>query len=215
MLPENFVWTRYGTESGESMGSILARKERERLATGGRFLWGIGNSVGPSVRRLLDVHRGIDPFVVFSPMLAAPKQADVTPGRVSVWTSAVGIDGRDWEIPEGVWVTSRASAGAREKLRHYALVCQVERPLVPQEGGPRFSITDLRNFASGNPVGASQVTSVVSRQGCSGGGSYIASLIAQLVYPFVVELGDPRPADAPQVPRRGTRQLTFEAGLAP
>ena len=40
MLPSHFVWTRYGTESGESMGAILARKERERIAAAGCFLWG-------------------------------------------------------------------------------------------------------------------------------------------------------------------------------
>lgn len=213
MLPDNFVWTRYGTESGETMGSILARKERERVATGGRFLWGIGNSVGPSVRRLLDAHRGVDPYVVFSPMLAAPKQIDVAPSRVCVWTSAVGIDGHDWVIPEGVRVTSRTGSGAREKQRHYALVCRVDHPLVPQEDGPRFSITDLRNFASGNPVGASQVTSVVSRQGQTNGGSYVAALVARLDYPFVVELHDPCAEGGAAPARRGVHQMALEVGV--
>jgi hypothetical protein len=44
-LPEAFVWTRFGTEAGQTIDRILARKEAERIANGGLFLWGIGNSV--------------------------------------------------------------------------------------------------------------------------------------------------------------------------
>jgi hypothetical protein len=52
-LPEAFCWTKYGAEAGEAASSILRRKELERLATGGIFLWGIGNAIGPSLEQLL------------------------------------------------------------------------------------------------------------------------------------------------------------------
>ena len=99
-LPEYFVWTRYGTESGEAVESILARKEHERQAAGGMFLWGIGNSVAPSVRKLLVSLKGRDPYVVFSPMLAAPRAVDVSPAEVVAWQSARGIDEQEWEMPD-------------------------------------------------------------------------------------------------------------------
>ena len=114
-LPDYFVWTRYGTESGEAAESILSRKERERQAADGLFLWGVGNSVAPSVRKLLAHLRGRDPEVVFSPMLAAPRAIDVSPAEVVAWRSARGIDDRDWEMPEGTLVTSRTGPGGARK----------------------------------------------------------------------------------------------------
>ena len=47
LLPDLFCWTKYGTEAGEDIGAILERKESERLASGGTFLWGVGNAIGP------------------------------------------------------------------------------------------------------------------------------------------------------------------------
>lgn len=190
-LPNYFVWTRYGTESGEAVGSILARKEQERQAAGGIFLWGIGNSVAPSVRKLLASLKGRDPCVVFSPMLAAPRAVDVTPAVVFAWQSARGIDEQEWEMPAGTLVTSRGGAAGVAKSRHYALVCQRSEALRVNDTGDRFNIADLANFASGNPVGHSQVTAVVHRTVRSTDGPYIAAVIANLVYPYVVELSDP------------------------
>lgn len=190
-LPDYFVWTRYGTESGEAAESILARKERERQMADGLFLWGIGNSVAPSVRKLLLHLKGRDPQVLFSPMLAAPREADVSPAQVVAWSCARGIDGREWEMPAGTLVTSRAEAGAARKTRHYALVCRRAEPLRENAAGDRFAIDDLTNFASGNRVGHSQVTSVVHRVGRSSDGPYVAAVLATLVYPYVVELTEP------------------------
>jgi hypothetical protein len=194
-LPDYFVWTRYGTESGEAVESILARKEQERQASGGIFLWGIGNSVAPSVRKLLARLKGNDPSVVFSPMLASPRVVDVAPTEVVVWQSARGIDEQEWELPAGTRVTSRGSAAGVSKSRHYALVCQRNEALRANDGGERFAIADLANFASGNPVGHSQVTAVVHRTGRSVDGPYVAAVIATLAYPYVVELSDPVKAD--------------------
>lgn len=208
-LPDYFVWTRYGTESGEAVESILARKEQERQAAGGIFLWGIGNSVAPSVRKLLASLKGRDPFVVFSPMLAAPRAVDVAPTEVVAWQSARGIDEQEWEMPAGTLVTSRGGAAGIGKSRHYALVCQRNEALRVNDSGDRFAIADLSNFASGNPVGHSQVTAVVHRTGRSADGPYVAAVIATLAYPYVVELGDPvalDPANPPPGCSRAARR---------
>lgn len=190
-LPDYFVWTRYGTESGEAAEVILARKERERQLGSGLFLWGVGNSVAPSVRKLLAHLKGRDPAVVFSPMLAAPRAVDVAPAEVVAWCCARGIDEREWEMPEGTLVTSRTGSGAARKSRHYALVCRRSEPLRADDAGERFTIDDLTNFASGQRVGHSQVTSVVRRVRQSVDGPYVAAVTARLVYPYVVELTEP------------------------
>jgi hypothetical protein len=38
----HFVWTRVGSNAGEEIQSITARKEAEREAGGGEFWWGVG-----------------------------------------------------------------------------------------------------------------------------------------------------------------------------
>lgn len=215
-LPDYFVWTRYGTESGEAAESILARKEQERQAADGIFMWGIGNSVGPSVRKLLVSLKGRDPYVVFSPMLAAPRAADVSPVEVVAWQSARGLDEQEWEMPAGTLVTSRGSPTGVVKSRHYALVCKRNEALRANDIGDRFAIADLANFATGNPVGHSQVTAVVHRTGRSTDGPYIAAVIATLTFPYVVELSDPvaldavRRASSRNKPAKRLRQLPLE-----
>jgi len=204
-LPDYFVWTRFGTESGEAVESILARKEQERQASGGIFLWGIGNSVAPSVRKLLAHLRDRDPCVVFSPMLASPRAVDVAPAEVVVWESARGIDEQEWEMPAGTLVTSRGGPARASKSRHYALVCQRNEPLRLNDSGDRFAIADLANFASGNPVAHSQVTAVVHRIGRSADGPYVAAVIATLAYPYVVELSDPMKVDPAKLTRARVR----------
>ena len=217
-LPNYFVWTRYGTESGEKVDAILARKERERQASGGIFLWGIGNSVAPSVRKLLVRLEGRDPYVVFSPMLAAPRLVDVAPAGVVAWQSARGIDEQDWEIPVGTLVTSRSGAAGVGKSRHYALVCRRDEELRANDSGDRFSIANLANFATGNPVGHSQVTAVVQRISACTDGPYVATVIAMLAYPYVIELTDPAVLDpASSVPdrRRGARPAQLPLEMSP
>ena len=44
-LPEVFVWTRFGTEAGQPIEEIIERKELERRANGGVFLWGLEQAV--------------------------------------------------------------------------------------------------------------------------------------------------------------------------
>ena len=79
-LPSRFCWTKYGSEAGESVDTIFRRKEQERLANRGIFLWGIGNSVGPGMRRLVEMEKA--PMVVFSPMKTAAKRADARPAAL-------------------------------------------------------------------------------------------------------------------------------------
>jgi hypothetical protein len=187
-LPAYFLWTRYGAEAGESADEVLFRKERERVANSGLFLWGIGNSMAPAIRRLLGQTGEQRPAVVFSPMRSPAKKEDQSPKAVARWTRAFGLDGREWQMPGGSVVTSRMDSAKGAKKRHYALVCHLDSPMRPDPEGPRFSIDELRNFASGAPVGHSQVTSLVRYTPAGSGGQYVAAVVARLVYPYVLEL---------------------------
>lgn len=186
-LPRYFCWSKFGVESGEQEDSILARKERERRGAGGVFLWGIGNSIRPSLIELLRVEE--DPIVVFSPMLSQPKPEDVRPARVVQWTTATGLDGNRFVLPPTARVTSRGSA----RRSHFALVCRRDEPLSSGNGEVRFSSDRLRNLRTGSRLGASQVTSVVEQVDnlAANGGPYEVAFSARLVAPFLLFLGDP------------------------
>jgi hypothetical protein len=190
-LPPHFCWTRFGTEAGESVAQILARKERERQGNNGVFLWGIGNALGPSMRELLKLES--TPDVAFSPMLTRPRQSDVSPPAVLTWQSARDLDGSPVQLPRSSTVTSRASLGGRT-ARHYALVCYSEAPLVIDHDPPLFSIGSLENLLTKRPVGASQVTAVVRHAGDARpkGAMYRLAFRARLIAPFYVELGEPQ-----------------------
>ena len=76
-LPEAFCWTKFGVEAGEPPLSIFQRKELERRRNGGIFLWGIGQSIGPSLPDLLRVTPS--PEVLFSPIRTPAAAHDVSP----------------------------------------------------------------------------------------------------------------------------------------
>lgn len=193
-LPEVFCWTRFGTESGEAIEDIVARKERERLANGGVFLWGIGNSVGPAVREL--VRHTSSPYVAFSPMRSKPKSIDVSPPSLMTWTGATALSGDEWEIPEGSCVVSRgAGEGQRAKTSHYALVCQSSEPLALDSSAGDLAYEALVNLLSGTKLGHSQVTAVVRRTsvGVASPTTYPVALMAKLVFPYFVRLHSPVP----------------------
>ena len=204
MLPKHFCWTRFGTEAGEKIDSILARKEDERLATGGMFLWGIGNSVGPAMRDLIRLEAR--PMVLFSPMRSKPKAIDVAPSSLTVWSEALDLDGRDWTIPEGVKVTSRqGSETGRTKRSHYALVCHSSSPLTALDlASLRYE--DLVNLQTKNKLGASQVTAVVEQlaRGATECTTYPVAFMAELVSPYFVKLGGPLDS-LEQVPKSRSR----------
>lgn len=193
-IPEYFCWTKYGTEAGEDISSIFERKEAERVAGGGTFLWGVGNAIGPSVDALLA--RSERPQVVFTPMRSRPAARDVSPTRTAVWHRGVGLDGAPYEVPNFSTVTSRITPS---RSHRYALVCRSDRPIGVQAGTrPAFAAIHVENLRSGSKVGASQVTSVVRRIACALGllpSSYSVAFTAELVAPYFVRLDDFTPVD--------------------
>jgi hypothetical protein len=193
-LPLSFVWSRFGTEAGQTIQSILQRKERERVANGGVFFWGIGNAVGPSVAAL--VAETDEPFVLFSPIKSPARLEDAQPERVVTWTAAVGLNGAPYTLPLRSLITSRFSVG---REYHYALVCNSDRPLTDgrNEGlsaSEGIHPEELCNFLTGRPVGASQVTAVVQRRSkAASRAAYPVSFRARLVHPYFIRLSAPRP----------------------
>ncbi len=188
-LPSAFCWTRCGTEAGEPLEGILARKEHERRRNGGVFLWGIGNSIAPSLRALL--RQDPKPAVVFSPMRTAPSARDGSPDAVARWHTGIGLDGAESVLPSQSLLTSRYFPGKR---RHFALVCYTSTPLDVAGSDVVLSAARLRNFARGTPVGASQVTAVVEWE-CppadADGGEYAVALRAKLAPPYLLKLSAP------------------------
>jgi hypothetical protein len=187
VLPEAFCWTKFGHEAGESSLSIFCRKERERQLNGGVFLWGIGQSVMPSLLELLSVTRV--PEVLFSPIRTPGASRDVSPEVTFLWTQAFAYDGSAYALPRYSIVTSRASS----RNSHYALVCESASPIdVQLIGQPAIEVRRLRNLLSGSSVGSSQVTSVVRSdlQDGSSSPSYAVAARARLVYPYMVYLVD-------------------------
>lgn len=181
MIPPYFCWTRFGTEAGEDISQIVARKEIERQRNGGIFLWGVGNAIGRSLRELL--RRSVVPEVLFSPIRSAPKLQDVQPNGTKNWSSAYDLVGNAFRLPVHSTVTSRT------KPKHYALVCYSDEVLKLDFGSPTLAMTDLRNILSGRRVGTFQITSVV-RYTAGRGGPYPIAMRATLVEPFFVELRD-------------------------
>ena len=160
-MPEAFCWTKYGDESGERPDSIFCRKEVERERNGGVFLWGIGQSIRPSLGALLRATSS--PVVLFSPMKSQPAERDVAPSDVVLWCDATGHDGSQYTLPDYSLVTSRF-AGAASRMYHFALVCESASPIVGQgDFVARLMLDELRNLVSGSVLGSSQVTSVVRR----------------------------------------------------
>jgi len=185
-LPQHFCWTKYGTEAGEGIESILRRKEHERAANGGIFLWGIGNSIRPSVEALLEV----EPFpqVLFSPMRSRPAMKDASPAMVGRWTSATALDGSAWELPAHTVVTSGAGPDQGIPSRHYALVCQRTGPIGVEDLW-WLDEDELSNLRSGSRLGSSQVTAVVRRALTkSQRDRYPVTMSATLASPYMVTL---------------------------
>lgn len=189
-LPDFFCWTRFGTEAGEPITHILERKEAERVANAGLFLWGIGNAVGPSIREL--VRRTSTPEVLFSPIKSPAKLQDVSPPAVVAWTSGETLEGETFYLPENSRVTSRYNPAA-PRTGHYALVCFSLTPITPSKAEGKIVFDALRNLRTGRPIGASQVTAVVEqRQSASKKTlTYDVAIRAELVYPYFVRLEQP------------------------
>jgi hypothetical protein len=188
VLPEVFCWTKFGDEAGEAPGSIFARKEVERVRNSGTFLWGIGQSIRPSLTKLLSATSA--PEVLFSPIRSTPARRDVSPSSVVVWYEGVGLDGRRYVLPENSLVTSRRDDMCPRDY-HFALVCASSTPIhAYRKDALCLSSGSLRNLVSGACVGSSQVTSVVRRISDPGESraTYPVMATARLVAPYLVRL---------------------------
>jgi hypothetical protein len=184
-LPACFCWTRFGIEAGEAIDQIFERKEQERIANGGIFLWGIGNAVGPSIKELL--RRTRRPEVLFSAMKSVPRLVDAQPASVVAWTAAETLEGEPFQLPEHSLVTSRS------KKSSYALVCFSSRPLIESRCEEQITLAGLRNLRTGRPIGASQVTAIVKCASVVRAETrkYDIAIRARLVKPYILRLRDP------------------------
>ena len=189
--PNSFVWTKIQADAGESVERILKRKELERLAGGGAFWWGIGESKAGAINALAENEPR--PCVVFSRMVSRPHDRDSAPDAVLLWQSYMTEKG-DQPLPSHVVVTSRAnrSDGSRKK-QHYALVCWSASSIL-RNGGTMLNAAKLRNIGEGGkPVDPSQVTAVVEqRDAADGKGRYDITARAILRPPYVIRLTTPR-----------------------
>jgi len=80
-LPETFMWTKMGWESGVRLADILRQKEVERQAQGGLFLRGIGTTL--SAERLRALRERVQvPHVVFTKMVSGSKPIDYEPDNL-------------------------------------------------------------------------------------------------------------------------------------
>lgn len=184
-------WSRMQAEAGQELSSILARKENERRAGGGLFFWGVGNAPSTLIGALARMKKNIP--VVFSIMKSRPKPADSSPSSLLVWRRFVDLYGVERPLPPHALITSRGDSetGSR-KTRHYALMCWSEDELQIKRGVP-FDHNAYRNAGpNGAPVGASQVTALLTpAHKLSGDAQYEANLEATLAGSYWVRLADP------------------------
>lgn len=193
-IPPVFCWTKVGSEAGQPLADIIRRKELERQSGNGVFAWGIGNSVGPAIKYAKCVERIAALHTLFTSMKVAPKAMDAAPSSVLLWLGYHTEDGQIERLPDHMLVTSRGHYGAgADKRSHYALICRSHHPLASQGG--RLGAIDhraVRNLVSSNPVGASQVTSVVRyRRGASDEATYPVLFRATLTEGAFVRLAVP------------------------
>jgi len=190
-LPNVFCWTRFGTEAGQTIQEIFRRKEEEREANCGLFLWGVGNALGPSIAEL--TRRVSSPIVVFSPTRAEPSMGHRSPSSVLVCTQAKTFDGKPYSLPPRSLVTSRDTSNPRKSV-HYALVCFRQKSIGDDGGEATVAFDHVVNLRTGRPVGASQVTAVVEQQAQpTASRAYPVVFTALLVPPYFVHLNAPVP----------------------
>jgi hypothetical protein len=190
MIGDYLCWSRMQTEAGQPLQAIIDRKELERSAGNGLFFWGVGNAPATVMRFLADIGNAVP--VVFSVMKSRPKAYDVRPTRVLLWRNYIGNDKVERPLPPHVVVTSRGSTALGGKLRHFALICHSETPLVLKKGIP-FDPSAYRNASVNEaPVGASQVTALLRKIGQpSPRTDYEENLSASLVGDCWVRLSNP------------------------
>ena len=190
-------WTRMQADAGQSLPSIVQRKECERRHGGGYFFWGVGNAPALAINPLAREHARVP--VIFSEMKSKPKPADTHPAQVLAWRRYLDLDGTGHALPDHVLVTSKATITHSNKLRgYYALMCFTDTPLELSEDGASFNHLFYRNFSEQSaPVGPSQVTALLKLADASDDiapaltTSYQADLQAWLTGSYWVRLSDP------------------------
>lgn len=192
-LPSAFCWSKMGTEAGEDLAQIIARKEFERRANRGLFLWGVGNSVMPAIRDL--TKNGEMPRILFSRMKSPPKNSDVWPNSVVLWLRGETPDGRQIPLPKYSFITSRGTSEMDKKRNHYAMFCSSHSSLCINEPLGSLCNDEIVNYRTGRPMGASQVTAVVTHDSictvCENSRRYQVNLAADLSNPGQVRLTSP------------------------
>ena len=190
-LSDSFLcWSRMQAEAGQGIEAIVARKELERRAGEGVFLWGVGNAPSVAINALARLREPVP--VVFSIMKSRPKKIDSTPSRVVAWRRYVDAEGAERDLPSNSIVTSRGDSAKGAKRAHYALMCRSGEPLALARG-EAFDVSAYRNAGGkGAPVGASQVTALLRQvTEPSGKTDYEANLKADLDGSYWVRLTDP------------------------
>lgn len=193
-LPSLFCWTKMGVEAGQDLRSIIRRKELERQAGDGVFVWGIGNSLGPTIREVSNPGEKIP--VLFSPIHSKPRTVDVRPAALVLWLSYLDEAGRLCPLPKHSLVTSRADdLSIGNQKRHYALLCRSSHSLL-EESSQEVDFNELCNAATNKGLGFSQVTALVRRsprrqgEGIQGGRRYQVPFMAELFAPYCVRLAE-------------------------
>ena len=184
-------------EAGQSLPSIVQRKECERRHGNGHFFWGVGNAPALAIDALARERTEVP--VIFSEMKSRPKPADTHPAQVLAWRRYLDFDGTEHPLPDHVLVTSKATTTRANKLRrYYALMCFTDSPLELSEDGASFDHLSYRNFShQAAPVGPSQVTALLRlTDACDDNPptlttSYQADLQAWLTGSYWVRLSDP------------------------
>jgi hypothetical protein len=191
---QTFVFTKPGTEAGETLLDILSRKEDERLAgkrLAGKnvFWWGVGNSLGNDLQAAAIKAGGILPVIfVGHDRPTTPKDESANPGRVVRWTKWKSKHEQMKDVPAYAKVRSRWD---EKKKLHFALVCECETPLSIDPNGLRFDPTLCRTFAAGRTPGTSQITALVRgnlRDPGHRDGRYRIFFRASLVAPWQAKL---------------------------
>lgn len=189
-LPNVFCWTKMQADAGQSLDTILQRKELERLIGNGVFFWGVGNALGSRVTTLRQ--RVTTPQVLFSIMRSKPKRQDVEPTALLLWTAYIDGDGNVHPLPRHALILSRATTATGDKLRYYALVCHSDASLTLRSLAT-LDFAHFRNLGSSNPnIGFSQVTANIEHLECERSGPYYSvGLQAALVPPYFISLTNP------------------------
>ena len=196
-LPPTFCWSRIGSEAGEDLATLVLRKEWERRLGGGRFLWGINQSLGSSAQ--VAALRTGSLLALFSPAASRPRATERKREDALVWNAWVDASGQVRQLPPHAFVTSRAtlpSGGPREQ--HYALVCASPTELSVGSSLKVYA-ERLRSVGTGKAPGASRATVVVDRVECAGeaaGKAFPIALAVELEAPYFVRLAQPSLAKA-------------------